>query len=159
MEPESQSLLEEARLPEPDAARLLSVADGLCAIGQLRTGVRAGQFSIFNFLLRCAPDPDYHSPDERLPYVVMMRAGILRRHAWYARFWLPDENRPLRLQLPSPIDQSWHWRDDLEEIEKRLDPSETWTLAVGHSVADHAAHFLELLKDVEVTRLEPSDDP
>ena len=151
---ERERLLEEARLPAPDAARLLALADGLCAIGELRTGVRAGQFSIFNFLLRCAPDTDYDSPDERTPYVVMMRAGILRRHAWYARFWLPDSERPLRLQLPSPIDKSWHWRDDIEEIRKRLERSETWTLAVGHSVEAHAAHFAQLLEAVDVVKLE-----
>ncbi len=153
MDATSERLLAEARLPAEDAAQLLAVADGLCAIGQLRTGTRAGQFSIFNFLLRCAPDHEHSSADERTPYVVLMRAGILRRHAWYARFWPPDSERPLRLQLPAPIDKSWHWRDDLEEIAKRLDRSETWALAVGHSVEAHVAHFAQLLETVEVLKL------
>ena len=39
---ESPTTLEEARLPHDHAARLLAVADGLCAVGQLRTGERAG---------------------------------------------------------------------------------------------------------------------
>ena len=149
----AEELLSEARLPTEAAAQLLAVADGLCAIGQLRTGTRAGQFSIFNFLIRCAPDPEYDSPDDRTAYVVMMRAGILRRHAWYARFWLADDERPLRLQLPSPIDKSWDWLDAIEEIGERLNRSETWVLAVGQSVEAHTAQFTEQLNAVEVVRL------
>lgn len=154
MEESNERLLTDARLPVEAAAQLLAVADGLCAIGQLRTGTRAGQFSIFNFLIRCAPDPEYDSPDERTAYVVMMRAGILRRHAWYARYWLADDKRPLRLELPSPIDKSWDWLDAIEEIGERLNRSETWLQAVGQSVEQHTMQFVEQLKTVEVVKLE-----
>ena len=157
MDKSTEGLLTDARLPAEAAARLLAVADGLCAIGQLRTGTRAGQFSIFNFLIRCAPDPEYDSPDDRTAYVVLMQAGILRRHAWYARFWLADEQRSLRLQLPSPIDRSWDWRNAIEEIGERLDRSETWLQAVGQSVEAHTAQFAEQLKTVEVVKLESAD--
>ncbi len=149
---EQSSSLEEARLPLDHAARLLAVADGLCAIGQLRTGARSGQFSIFNFLLRCAPDDEYEADDGRTTYVLLMQAGILRRHGWYAYFWLPDGERPLRLAVPAPISKSWHWHDDIVEIGKRLEPSETWTQAVGESVEEHVERFAEALASAEVVR-------
>lgn len=150
---ESSTSLEEARLPIDHAARLLAIADGLCAIGQLRTDTRAGQFSIFNFLVRCAQDEEYAAPDDRTTYVLLMQAGIVRRHGWYAYFWLPEGKRPLRLALPSPIGKSWHWHDDIEEISKRLDASETWTQAVGRSVEEHVQHFREALEEAEVVRV------
>ena len=150
---EQPTSLEAARLPLDRTARLLAVADGLCAIGQLRTGTRAGQFSIFNFLLRCAPDDEYPSPDERTTYVLLMQAGIIRRHGWYAYFWLPEHDRPLRLGLPAPIGKSWHWHDDVVEISKRLDASETWTQAVGRSVEEHVERFAEALASAEVVRV------
>ena len=149
---EPPTTLKAARLPVEHASRLLAVADGLCAIGQLRTGTRAGQFSIFNFLLRCAPDVEYPSPDERATYVVLMQAGIIRRHGWYAYFWLPEDDRPLRLGLPAPIGKSWHWHDDVVEISKRLEQSETWTQAVGESVEDHVQRFEDALQAAEIVR-------
>lgn len=150
---EPPATLEEARLPLEQAARLLAIADGLCAIGQLRTGERAGQFSIFNFLIRCAPDDEYPSPDDRTTYVLLMQAGIFRRHGWYAYFWLPDDERPLRLGLPAPIDKSWHWHDDVVEISKRFEQSEGWTQAVGESVDEHVERFREALEQAEVVRV------
>lgn len=144
--------LEEARLPLEQAARLFAVADGLCAIGQLRTGTRAGQFSIFNFLLRCAPDEEYPSPDERTTYVLLMQAGIIRRHGWYAYFWLPEDEQPMRIGLPAPIGKSWHWHDDVIEISKRLERSETWSQAVGESVDEHVQRFEEALRGAEIVR-------
>ena len=150
---EPRTTLDEARLPLDQAARLLAVADGLCAIGQLRTGTRAGQFSLFNFLLRCAPDEEYDSPDERTTYALLMQAGIIRRHGWYAHFWLPEDERPLRLALPAPVSKSWHWHDDVVEIGKRLERSETWTQAVGESVEEHVERFAEALASAEVVRV------
>ena len=144
--------LEEARLPLDHAARLLAIADGLCAIGRLRTGESAGQFSIFNFLIRCAPDEEYASPDERTTFVLLMQAGIVRRHGWYAYFWLPDEDRPLRLGLPAPIGKSWHWHDDIVEISRRFEQSEGWTQAVGESVGEHVERFKEALLNAEIVK-------
>ena len=46
--------LDEANLSVEDGARLLALADGLCRIGQARDGANAGQFSVFNFLIRAA---------------------------------------------------------------------------------------------------------
>ncbi len=149
---EPPTSLTEARLPLEHAARLLAVADGLGAIGKLRTGVRAGQFSIFNFLLRCAPDDEYPPPDERTTYVLLMQAGIIRRHGWYAYFWLPAADQPLRLALPAPISKSWHWHDDIIEISKRLEQSEAWTQAVGESVDEHVQRFSDALSEAEVVR-------
>ena len=150
---EPPTSLEEARLPLDHAARLLAIADGLCAIGELRIGERAGQFSIFNFLIRCAPDDEYSAPDDRMAHVVLMQAGIIRRHGWYAYFWLPADDRPLRLALPAPISKSWHWHDDLIEISKRLEPSDAWRQAVGESVDAHIQRFKEALGDAEIVRL------
>lgn len=149
---ELPTTLEEARLPIDQAARLLAIADGLCAIGQLRTGTRAGQFSIFNFLLRCAPDDEYGSPDDRTTYVLLMQAGIIRRHGWYAYFWLPEDDRPLRLALPAPVGKSWHWHDDIVEISKRLELSDTWMQAAGESVDEHIQHFRDALENAEIVR-------
>lgn len=149
---EQPSSLEEARLPLDHAALLLAIADGLCAIGQLRTGARSGQFSIFNFLLRCAPDDEYEAPDERTTYVLLMQAGIVRRHGWYAHFWLPEDELPLRIAVPAPIGKSWHWHDDVVEISKRLDASETWTQAVGRSVEEQVAWFRAALESAQIVR-------
>ena len=149
---EAPTTLEEVRLPLDHAARLLAVADGLCAIGQLRTGTRSGQFSIFNFLARCAPDQEYPSPDDRTTYVFLMQAGILRRHGWYAYFWLPDDERTLRLALPAPISKSWHWHDDILEISQRLEQSDTWIQAVGESVDEHVQRFADALNEAEIVK-------
>ena len=155
---EEPGSLEEVRLPLEQAARLLAVADGLCAIGQLRTGTRGGQFSIFNFLLRVALDAEYPSPDDRPTHVLLMQAGIIRRHGWYAYFWLPEEGedgargKPLRLAAPSPIGKSWHWHDDIGEISRRLEPSEAWRQAVGVSVEERVAQVAAWLETAEVMR-------
>ncbi len=149
---EEPTTLEDARLPLAQAARLFAIADGICAIGQLRTGTRSGQFSIFNFLIRCAPDDEYPSPDERPTYVVLMQAGIVRRHGWYAYFWLPEHDHPLRIALPAPIGKSWHWHDDIVEIGRRFQTSEAWTQAVGESVEEHVARFGEWLARAEIVR-------
>ncbi len=149
---EQPTTLEEANLPLDHGARLFAIADGLCRIGQLRTGSRAGQFSIFNFLIRCAPDEEYPSPDDRVTHVVLMQAGVVRRHGWYAHFWLPQDDRPMRIALPAPIGKSWHWHDDIAEISRRFADSEGWTQAVGMSVDDYVAQFAEALASAEVVR-------
>ena len=144
--------LEQANLPLEHAARLFAVADGLCRIGQMRTGTRAGQFSIFNFMIRCAPDEEVPSPDDRDAYALLMQAGIIRRHGWYAHFWLPQDERPMRIALPAPIGKSWHWHDDIVEISKRFEQSEGWAQAVGESVDDYVARFAESLQTAEIVR-------
>ena len=149
---EQPSSLAAARLPADHAARLLAIADGLCAIGQLRTGERSGQFSIFNFLLRCATDEEYQTSDERTTYVLLMQAGIFRRHGWYAYYWLPEGERSLRIAAPAPISKSWHWHDDVVEISRRLEPTETWRQAVGCSVDERVQFFREALESAEVVR-------
>ena len=154
MDADSNTPLAEAGLPAEHAARLLALADGLCAIGQLRQGRRAGQFSIFNFLIRAAEDPEHLSPDGRIGSVVMMRAGIIRRHAWYTRFWPPHVGRPLRLELPGPIDHRWNWHDAVEEITNRLDRSETWMQAVGENVEAHVERFAQELRSAEIVKLD-----
>ena len=149
---EPPTSLDEARLPADHAARLLAIADGLCAIGLLRTGDRAGQFSVFNFLIRCATDEDYPAPDDRTTHVVLMQAGVFRRHGWYAYFWLPDDERPLRLAVPSPISKSWHWFEDIVEISRRLEGTDTWTQAVGQSIDQHIEQFTAALETAEIVR-------
>ena len=139
-------------MPIEHAARLLAIADGLCEIGQLRAGQRAGQFSVFNFLIRCAIDDDYPSPDERPTHVVLMQAGILRRHGWYAHFWLPRNDRPLRVAIPAPISKTWRWHDDILEISRRFETSEAWTHAIGCPVEEHVSRFLTRLGVAEIVR-------
>ena len=107
----------EANLPPEQAAGLIALADGLCQIGRLRDGKDAGQFSIFNFLLRAAYEEPAGASSDR-PLVILMQAGVFRRHAWYARLYWPDEDRPLRVELSSPIDKGWFWWPDIEEIAK-----------------------------------------
>ena len=150
---ESSITLDEARLPLEHTARLLAVADGLCAIGQLRTGARSGQFSIFNFLMRCAPDDEFPAPDDRTTHALLMQAGIIRRHGWFAYFWLPNDEYPLKLAIPAPISKSWHWHDDVVEISRRLEQSDAWTQAVGESVQDHIDRFEHALSGAEIIRL------
>ena len=81
-----------------------------------------------------------------------MQAGIFRRHGWYAYFWLPDGERPLRIAVPAPISKSWHWHDDIVEISKRLEPSETWIQAVGRSLDEHVQFFRDALESAVIVR-------
>ena len=148
------SSLEEARLPLDHAAALLAISDGLCKIGASRTGIRAGQFSIFNFLLRCAEEPQRRSA-ERPAYVAMMRAGIMRRRTWYCRYWLPAPEQPLQLELPAPIARGWEWWLDIAEIERRLRPAPAWREAVGDPLEARIAHFRAALAGAAVLREAP----
>ncbi len=127
----------EANLPLDRAAALITLADGLCAIGRLRQGQSAGQFSIHNFLLRAALEPtDANAGGSRSspgPLVIMMRAGVFRRHAWYMRVRRDEGGRPQRLELSSPIDAVWDWWSNIEEIRRRIVDQPAWTEAVGES--------------------------
>lgn len=123
--------LADARLTAADGARLLALADGLCRVGRLRDGRDAGQFSVFNFRLRAAYEP---SRGGRPPaMVVLMRAGMFRRHTWWARAHWPVPGRPMRLEVPKPIDRGWSWPLDVDEIRKRLTKESVWREAVGAS--------------------------
>ena len=144
--------LEEANLSAERAALLLAVADGVRRIGAARTGVESGQFSIFNFLLRCAEEEERRDDAGRSTYALMMQAGIVRRRAWYCRFWLSEGEHPLRLEVPAPLPRGWEWWADVEEIARRLGPSAAWAEVVGESLEARAAHFREALGDAVVER-------
>ena len=145
-------MLEEANLSAERAALLLAVADGVRRIGAARTGVESGQFSIFNFLLRCAEEEERRDDAGRSAFALMMQAGIVRRRAWYCRFWLPEEEDALRLELPAPLPRGWEWWTDIEEIARRLGPSAAWVEVVGESLEGRTGYFREALGDAVVVR-------
>ena len=144
--------LEEANLSAERAALLLAVADGVRRIGAARTGVESGQFSIFNFLLRCAEEPEQRDEAGRSAYALMMQAGIVRRRAWYCRFWLPEGEEALRIEVPAPLPRGWEWWADVEEIARRLGPSAAWAEVVGEPLEARTAHFREALGGAVVVR-------
>ena len=133
-------------------ALLLAVADGVRRIGAARTGVESGQFSIFNFLLRCAEDEERRDAGGRSAFALMMQAGIVRRRAWYCRFWAPEGEDALRLEVPAPLPRGWEWWSDVEEIAWRLGPSAAWAEVVGESLEGRAGYFREALGDAVVVR-------
>lgn len=144
--------LEEASLPAERAALLLAVADGVRRIGAARTGEESGQFSIFNFLLRCAEEPERRDEAGRSASVLMMQAGIVRRRAWYCRFWLEEGEQPLRLEVPAPLPRGWEWWADVEEIARRLRAATVWEEVVGESIEARTAQFREALSGAVVER-------
>ena len=144
--------LEEANLPAERAALLLAVADGVRRIGAARTGEESGQFSIFNFLLRCAEEPERRDAAGRSASVLMMQAGIVRRRAWYCRFWLEEGEQPLRLEVPAPLPRGWEWWADVEEIARRLRAATVWEEVVGESIEARTAQFREALGEAVVER-------
>ena len=154
--------LDEARLPIDHTAALLAISDGLCKIGAARTGASAGQFSIFNFLLRCAEEPERRDEAGRPAYVTMMQAGIMRRRGWYCRYWLPRDELPgdglpsnelpLRIEIPAPMPVRWEWWVDLEEIQRRLERSPAWAETVGDPIEARIAHFRNALQAAELVR-------
>lgn len=144
--------LEEANLSAGRAALLLAVADGVRRIGAARTGVESGQFSIFNFLLRCAEEEERRDDAGRSAFALMMQAGIARRRAWYCRFWLPEGEEGLRLEVPAPLPRGWEWWADVEEIARRLGPSAAWAEVVGEPLEARAAYFREALGNAVVER-------
>ena len=159
--------LVEARLSIDHTAALLAISDGLCKIGAARTGASAGQFSIFNFLLRCAEEPERRDEAGRPAYVTMMQAGIMRRRGWYCRYWLPrdelpgrelpgdglpSDELPLRIEVPAPMAIRWEWWVDLEEIQRRLERSPAWAETVGDPIEARIAHFRNALQAAELVR-------
>ena len=141
---------EQANLTREQAAELLALADGLAAVGALRTGRRAGQLSIFNFRLRAASEG---SDAPGAPLVVLMGAGIFRRHAFFARFTpaRPDDGAPA-LGLSGPIDGDWAWRPPFEELRDRIIGQPVWGEAVGAPYEERVVAFRAALAGVEPAR-------
>ena len=144
--------LAEANLSVERGGLLLAVGDGVRRIGGARTGVEAGQFSIFNFLLRCAEEAERRDEGGRAAFALMMQAGIVRRRAWYCRFWLGEGGEPLRLEVPAPLPGGWEWWVDVEEIGRRLGGSAVWGEVVGESVEGRVGYFREALGGAVVVR-------
>ncbi len=143
---------EQANLTREQAAELLALADGLAAVGALRTGRRAGQLSIFNFRLRAASEG---SDAPGAPLVLLMGAGVFRRHAFFARFApaRPDDAGPApALGLSGPIDGDWAWRPPFEELRDRIIGQPVWREAVGASYEERVAAFRAALAEVEPGR-------
>ena len=157
---------DEANLPRERAASLITLADGLCAIGRVRDGKTAGQFSIHNFLLRAAVevvgeaggetggDAINTAAADSTSLVVMMRAGVMRRHAWYMRVHRDAAGRPRQLDLPSPIDADWEWWPNVEEIKTRLIDEPVWLSAVGESYDERLRTVALALESARLRRIE-----
>ena len=142
----------EANLALREAAGLIALSDGLCQIACLRDGRDAGQFSIFNFLLRAAyEDPPMGSTDQ--PLVILMQAGVFRRHAWYMRLHWPHGGQAFRLELASPIDRGWLWWPDIQEIAKRLDGKDVWRQTVRKSWQTRSAEIAADLQAAELYKI------
>ncbi len=118
-------------------ATLLALGEALAAIGALRAGQAAGQISMHNFRLRSAWEPvpptamaarlQSEQDITALPgLVVLMQAGVFRRHAWHGRVLDPHGAAPL-LHLPRPIDPRWTWWPAVTEIRDRLAIVPAWT--------------------------------
>ena len=140
---------EQTNLTREQAAELLALADGLAAVGALRTGRRAGQLSIFNFRLRAATEG---SDAAGAPLVVLMRAGVFRRHAFFARFTPGRPDVAAALALSGPIDRDWAWRPPFEELRDRIVGRPVWREAVGASYEERVAAFRAALASVEPGR-------
>lgn len=140
---------EQANCTRDQAAELLALADGLAAVGALRTGRRAGQLSIFNFRLRAAADGS-DAPDA--PFVILMRAGVFRRHTFFARFTPAGADGAAALALSGPIDRDWEWRPPFEELRDRIVGQAVWREAVGAPYDERLAAFRASLAAVEPSR-------
>ena len=104
----------EARLTAEQAGELIALGEGLVAIGRLRTGKASGQISMHNFLVR-AGEEEAGKGERAL--VVLMRAGVFRRHTFFCRYRRGDGGGA-RLELPGPIDRGWAWRASFEEVRR-----------------------------------------
>lgn len=137
--------LESLNLDVGRLANLLALSEALTRIGQFRTGDLSGQFSIHNFQLRAAYDSH-----EAL--VILMRAGILRRHAWFCSLRVVNERseRYLELTAPQPLARDWNWEPAVEEIKGRLLKSSVWDQSVEESFDELLVHYKEELKKVQV---------
>ena len=149
-----------ANLSLERAASLIALADGLCAIGRVRDGESAGQFSIHNFLLRAAVEPvdsvgetGGDGTGDFGPMVVMMRAGVMRRHAWYMRVHRNEVGMPHQLDLPSAVDADWEWWPNVEEITRRLIDEPVWTSAVGESFEARRRTLARALDSARLVRI------
>ena len=142
---------DEANLPLERAAALIVLADGLTAIGKVRTGRAAGQFSIHNFQLRAAYEVEAEGSDGGAPLVVLLRAGAFRRHAWYMRVHLA-EGAPVRLELPGPIDAGWDWWRGMDEIRDRLEAQPVWQQALGSPYAVRVEEMEAALLDAAIVK-------
>ena len=144
-------------------AALLALAEALTRVGRLRTGERSGQFSIHNFRVRaaydfCTPDP---GPGGAL--VVLMRAGVWRRHTWFCALREVDDERGegeppgddqkagrLELAVPRPLEGDWEWWPGVEEMRGRLEASDVWQEAVGEPFEELQAGYAARLAGVRV---------
>ena len=162
---------DEANLSLERAASLIALADGLCAIGRVRDGKSAGQFSIHNFLLRAAVEAADDAADGKTdiagsagsgPLVVMMRSGVMRRHAWYMRVHRDGsgdgsgdgDGRARQIDLPSPIDADWEWWPNIEEIRSRLIGEPVWASAVGATYDERCRVIALALQSARLTRID-----
>lgn len=144
--------LADANLPVEQAARLFALADGLCRIGRVREGREAGQFSVFNFLLRASYEPD--EGEGRRAMVVLMRAGMFRRHTWWGRVRWPHAGAPMRIEAAKPVDRGWSWPLDIDEIRKRLTHERVWLDAVGQPWEERVSEVEGWLADAAVARFD-----
>ena len=143
---DAEEALREANLPIARAAVVVALAEGLTAIGRLRTGKRAGQISLHNFLLRAA----YDEGAEGSPLVVLMRAGVFRRHTWF--MWVRGlaGAGPVEVTLRRPLERDWDWWPAIEEIQGRLGEGPAWREAVGREPAEAVRAVRERLAGVRV---------
>ena len=146
------ALLAEANLTLDRLVALIAVAETLIAIGRLRDARAAGQFSLHNFLLRAAYEPDAGAEPGGRSLVVLMRSGVFRRHAWYLRVRWAAQGPPV-LELPAPIDADWDWWPAVEEIRERLEQSGIWLRALGASYAEQCAALRASLADARLVKI------
>lgn len=143
---DAERTLRDANLPIERAAALIALAEGLTAIGGLRTGRRAGQISLHNFQLRAA----YDEGAEGSPLVVLMRAGVFRRHTWFMWVRGLDGDGALEVRLRRPLERDWDWWAAIEEIQGRLSGRPAWREAVGREPAEAVRAMRERLAGARV---------
>lgn len=148
------SSLAETNLTLDRAAGLFALADGLCRVGRIRDGKEAGQFSVFNFLLRAAYEEASGGAESRRSLVVLMRAGVVRRHTWFARVFWREGDVPMRIEVPSSLDHRWEWWLDVDEIRKRLIDEPVWLQAVGASWEERVAAVAEEIAGADLIKVE-----
>ena len=150
---EATTSLGEANLSLDRLAALIAVAEALIAIGRLRDAREAGQFSLHNFLLRAANEPDGGADPGTRSMVVLMRGGVFRRHAWFLRV-RREAQKPPRLELPVPIDTDWDWWPAVEEIRVRLERSGIWMRAVGTPYPERCATLRASLQGARLVKIQ-----
>ena len=151
--------LSDANLELTRAAWLITLGEGLTAVGRLRTGKMSGQFSLHNFRLRAAYEssaPAAGAAAGEAPLVILLRAGVFRRHTWFMRVHPRVTGKALRLELAGPIDADWDWWTPLTEIHDRLATPPLWKEAVGVSFEQRVQEWASALVDAAVL---PMDGP